>query len=159
MLTFAHPRLLLLALVVPPLVWWWLRRQRSSLRYPVTGLMEHLPTGRSRLAHWGGIVLRALALLLLAVAAAGPRWPDLRTRIPTEGIAVEILVDVSGSMAESDFQWDRERISRLDAVKRAFRLFVAGGDGPSGESLPRRPDDLIGLIAFATRPESPCPLT
>ena len=103
--------------------------------------------------------MRALGLLLLIVALAGPRWPDLRTRIATEGIAVMMVVDVSGSMAEPDFTWKGQHITRLDAVKRAFTLFVAGGEGPDGEALEGRPDDLIGLVTFATRPESSCPLT
>jgi Ca-activated chloride channel family protein len=70
-----------------------------------------------------------------------------------------ILADVSGSMAEPDFEWQDERISRLEAVKRVFGLFVAGGQGPGGETLQGRPDDLIGLVTFATRPQTVCPLT
>src|SRR3982750_3677398 len=134
MFHFANPRLLLLALAVPPLVWWWLRQRRGALR--------------------------AAALVLLVGALAGPRWPDLRTRIATEGIAVVMLVDVSGSMAERDFDWAGEPITRLDAVKKVFRLFVAGGAaGPGGPPFEGRPTDLIGLVTFATRPETACPLT
>jgi Ca-activated chloride channel family protein len=102
---------------------------------------------------------------LLIVGLAGPRWPDPGTRIPTEGIAIGILVDVSGSMAEEDFTWKdpatgrTEEVGRLEAVKRSFRLFVAGGDGPDGERLAGRGNDLIALVTFATRPESACPLT
>jgi Ca-activated chloride channel family protein len=93
------------------------------------------------------------------VAWAGPRWPDLRTRIATEGIAIAMVVDVSGSMAEPDFVWKDEHITRLEAVKRAFTLFVDGGQGLDDETLEGRPDDLIALVTFATRPESACPLT
>jgi Ca-activated chloride channel family protein len=159
MLEFVHPLLLLPALAVPPLVWWWLRQRRGALRYPQTGLLAGLPPGRSRLARWGGAGLRATALLLGIAALAQPRWPDLRTRIPTEGIAIQMLVDVSGSMAEPDFKWNNQPVSRLEAVKRAFHLFVVGGDADNGEHLEGRPDDQIGLITFATLPESPCPLT
>jgi Ca-activated chloride channel family protein len=76
-----------------------------------------------------------------------------------EGIAIVLAVDVSGSMAEKDFGWGSERISRLEAVKRAAGLFVAGGTGPDGELLEGRPEDLIGYIPFAARPETGCPLT
>jgi hypothetical protein len=103
--------------------------------------------------------LRAAGLVLLIVALAGPRWPDLHTRIATQGIAIVMVVDVSGSMAEADFTWGDERITRLEAAKRAFTLFVAGGEGLDGEHFEGRPDDLIGLVTFATRPESSCPLT
>ena len=62
-------------------------------------------------------------------------------------------------MAEEDFDWEGKRISRLDAVKRAFRLFVDGGEGPDGQRLEGRHDDLIGLVTFAHRPDPGCPLT
>jgi Ca-activated chloride channel family protein len=156
---FSNPLYLLLALLLPLLVWWRLRQQRGALRYPATGWLARLPPGRSRLARWGSVLLGALALLSLIIALAGPRWPDRRTRIPTEGIALVMIVDTSGSMAERDFVWDGEPISRLEAVKRAFRLFVAGGDGPDGVHLEGRGNDLIGLVTFGTRPDSPCPLT
>ncbi|MHB1424994.1 MAG: VWA domain-containing protein [Gemmataceae bacterium] len=163
---FAIPSFLWLMLLVPPLFWCALHRRRSALRHPAVADMMGLPSGRARLARWGPAVLRALSLLLLVVAAAGPRWPDLHTRIETEGIAIMMLVDVSGSMAERDFDWRGEPINRLDAVKKVFHLFVAGGDGPEAtgdgtdaSSFRGRPTDQIGLVTFATRPETVCPLT
>jgi Ca-activated chloride channel family protein len=165
-LQFANPAFLLLALAAPPLLWLQLRGRRTALRHPVGRLMAALPAGRARLAHWGGAAVRTLAFLLLALALAGPRIPDLRTRIEAEGVAIVMLVDVSGSMAAHDFQWQGEPISRLEAVKRVFRLFVVGGAGPEatpdgGDARPfqGRPTDAIGLILFATRPQTICPLT
>lgn len=106
-----------------------------------------------------GVWLRGAALALLIVALAGPRWPDATTRIATHGIAIAMVVDVSGSMAHQDYLWQGAPISRLDAVKKAFRLVVEGGMGPGGEQLQGRPDDLIELVAFAVRPDTVCPLT
>jgi Ca-activated chloride channel family protein len=157
--TFVHPWLLLLLLLAPLLLWLWLRRRHAALRYPETALLAQLPPGRSRIAAWTGIVLRTLAVVLLLVALAGPRWPDLRTRIPSEGIAIEMVLDVSGSMNEPDFIWQNERVTRLEAVKRVFRLFVDGGVGPGGEPLEGRGSDLVGLITFSERPDVVCPLT
>jgi Ca-activated chloride channel family protein len=159
MCEFANPWVLLLALLVPVLVAWWLRRPRRSLRYSDTGVLTGLPEGRSRVARWGGAGLRAAGLLALIVAAAGPRWPDRGSRIETEGIALQMLVDVSGSMAEPDFDWQGRPISRLEAVKKVFNLFVAGGAAPDGQVLEGRPTDLVGLVTFATWPETACPLT
>ncbi|MCC6417444.1 MAG: VWA domain-containing protein, partial [Gemmataceae bacterium] len=156
---FAQPAWLLLALLVPPLLWWWHRQARPALRFSSVGLAARLPCGRSRLARRGGLALRAAGLLLLVVALAGPRWPDPGARIPTEGIAILLVVDVSGSMNERDFTWHGEPVRRIDAVKRALRLFVEGGKEPGGEMLEGRRNDLVGLIAFATVPESLCPLT
>src|SRR5262249_39721036 len=76
-----------------------------------------------------------------------------------EGIAIALVVDVSGSMAEQDFNWETARLSRMEAVKRVCRLFVNGSGADSNVLLPGRNNDLIGLVTFATRPESPCPLT
>ncbi len=159
MFHFAEPRFLLLALLLPPLVWWWLRQRGGALRYPDTACLAPVPGGRGDGARWGGAGLRALALLLLVAALAGPRWPDRRTRIETEGIALQMVVDASGSMAEPDFDWNGQTVTRLDAVKKAFRLFVQGGDAEDGGHFDGRPHDLVGLVTFGTRPESPCPLT
>src|SRR5262245_36618716 len=156
---FAQPLWLWLALLVPPLLWWWFRRGRAALRFSDVRPLRPLPRGRSRAARWGGLLFRGAGLLLLIVALAGPRWPDPGTRIPTEGIAMVLVVDVSGSMAERDFIWGTEPVRRLDAVKRALRLFVEGGEGAEGEKLEGRRNDLLGLVTFATRPESVCPLT
>jgi Ca-activated chloride channel family protein len=159
MFSFSHPSYLLLLPAVPLLVWWWLRRRGNSLRYSGTELLAGLPPGRRRRARWFGTLFRAIALVLLILALAGPRWPDLGTRIPTEGIAIQMVVDISGSMAERDYRWEGKPISRLDAAKNAFQLFVDGGDGPGGSHLEGRKSDLIGLITFARWPESLCPLT
>jgi Ca-activated chloride channel family protein len=116
------------------------------------------------------IGLRAAGLLFLILALAGPRWPDRGSRITSEGIAIEMVVDASGSMATPDFTWQGQAISRLEGVKKAFRLFVKGGDieprtAVSGSSAAQqvhfegRPNDLIGLVTFARWPKTSCPLT
>jgi Ca-activated chloride channel family protein len=50
-------------------------------------------------------------------------------------------------------------VSRLEAARRAFNLFVAGGDAPDGTTFDPRPSDLIGLVVFSAVPETRCPLT
>lgn len=157
--SFAFPAWLLLLLLVPPLVWRWRRRGRAALRFSDTRTMADLPTGRVAWASRGGWLLRGLGLAFLVVALAGPRWPDHGTRLPTEGISIAMVVDVSASMNERDFLWDNQALSRLEGVKKVFRLFVAGGEGPEGIKLTPRSGDLIGLVTFATRPETACPLT
>src|SRR5260370_38684393 len=126
MVTFAQPWLLLLLPIGGLLLWRWTRRRAPALRYPDTILLTDLPPGRSRWARRLGIGLRAIGLLLLLMALAGPRWPDRGSRVSTEGIAIQMVVDASGSMATPDFLREGKAISRLDAVKKAFRLFVVG---------------------------------
>src|SRR5260370_21109462 len=103
MVEFADPLVLFLLPVVPMLVWPWRRRPRGTLRYSATSALTTLAGGRGRFARWGGAGLRSAGLVLLILAVAGPRWPDIHSRIETEGIAIQMLVDVSGSMAELDF--------------------------------------------------------
>ena len=78
MLQFANPAYLLLALLVPPLIWWWLRQRRNALRHPTVATLADLPVGHARFSRRACGVLRGLALLLVIVALAGPRRPDLR---------------------------------------------------------------------------------
>ncbi len=156
---FAHPAMLLLALGAPLAVWCWLRRDRGALRFPHAGRLLGLDGGQSRVPRWGGAGMRLVGLLALVVALAAPRWPDRHTRLPSSGVAIMMVADTSGSMAEIDFDWGGKYIPRMEAVKRAFNLFVAGGDGPGGAHLEGRPNDLVGLVTFAARPETACPLT
>jgi len=159
MFHFTQPWFLLLLLLVPVVMRRWLRRPQPAMRYPDTHLLAALPAGRSQFVHYVSAGARGLALTALVIALAGPRVPDQQTRLPTEGIAIAMLVDVSGSMAEKDFDWEGEPIARIVAVRRAFELFVTGGDGPEGEKLEGRSGDLISLTVFATRPDTICPLT
>ena len=157
---FANPHFLwLLPLAVLP--WWWLRRPRAALRFSDTSLFEGLPMGRAVRAKWGGALLRSLAIAALIVACSGPRVPDQQTRLPAEGIAIVLALDVSGSMAEKDAVWSESLppLSRLEAAKRSFALFVRGGDAPDGTKFEPRESDQIGLVIFAALPDTACPLT
>src|SRR5262245_9555718 len=74
-------------------------------------------------------------------------------------------LDVSGSMEAQTFAWQpgSTPISRIEAAKRAFRLFVAGGEGPDGTRFEgrstERGTDAIGLVTFAIWPTPVCPPT
>src|SRR5688572_18295816 len=115
MFHLASPTYLLLLLVLPLAAWLHLRQRSRAVPHSSLALFHGLPVGRSRLAQYGGLALRLLALVSLVLALARPRWPDLQTRLDTDGIALLFVVDVSGSMAERDFDWNGEPISRLDA--------------------------------------------
>ncbi len=161
MIRFANPEFLLLAPLATAFAWWWAVRRRPALRYSDVRLVAGLPRGRARSATWGGALLRGFAMLGLVLAAAGPRTPDLHTRLPAEGIAIVLVLDVSGSMATPDYAGspDGPPETRLEAAKKAFRLFVAGGDAPDGTHFDGRPRDQVGLVTFAAVPQTTCPLT
>jgi Ca-activated chloride channel homolog len=65
-----------------------------------------------------------------------------------------MAVDVSGSMRALDLSEKNQELTRLDAVKRVFEQFVLGG-----KKLGGRPDDAIGLVAFARYADTRSPLT
>lgn len=152
-LEFREPLFLLTALLAPVV---WLLARRSGGRIVFSSLAV-LPRAahsvRARLA-WIPDLLLGAAALALAVALAGPRIANKTTRVEREGIAIMMVVDISGSMAALDLSTDREELTRLDAVKRVFEWFVLGGEGLAG-----RPDDAIGVVSFAGFADTRCPLT
>jgi len=152
-LEFRDPIFLLLALFAP-LVYLMARRQPSVVRYSSLSLLASAP-GSWRVALLPvPAVLLALATAALAIALAGPRTGDATTQVYREGIALMLVVDRSGSMNARDFVEGDRSIDRLAAVKQVLHRFL-GTDG----SGPGRPDDLIGLVAFARYADSVAPLT
>jgi Ca-activated chloride channel family protein len=156
--TFANPEFLWLAPLALLAAWWWARRRRPAVRYSDTSLFAGLRGGRARRAVWGGALLRGLACLALVLACAGPRLPDERTRLPADAIAIMMVMDVSDTMS-GKVRWAGEEVTRLEAARRAFKLFVSGGVAPDGTNFDPRPSDQIGLVAYASVPQTVCPLT
>ena len=144
----------LLALLLAPVAWWWSARSAGRV---VFSSLRALPLGgatwRTRIA-WLPDVLLALGVAALAVALAGPRKGDSSSRIHSEGIAIVMAIDVSGSMRALDLTEKGKELTRLDAVKGVFEKFVLGGLGLDG-----RDDDAIGLVAFAHYADTRSPLT
>lgn len=152
---FRDPLFLLVALA-GPLVFWSASRSASALRYSSLGIVRGAPRSwRGRLASLPAALL-AIAAVSLAVALAGPRTPDAQTRVSREGIAIMMVVDHSGSMQARDLVKDDTSVDRLAVVKEVFKRFVAGDEGRTSAG---RPDDLVGLVAFAGYADSLCPLT
>ena len=154
-LRFQDPLWLLTWLPIIGASLWAVRRHRqSAILYSSVSLLKTLPvTWRlraKRLLPW----IWLAGLLLIATALARPQWGRREFRVQTEGIAIQMCIDRSGSMQAMDFELDGRRVNRLSAVKRVFRNFVGGGD-----QLPGRPNDLLGLIVFGGFAESKAPLT
>lgn len=143
---FARPLVILLA--VPVLVALWYRRRRdvdpAALRHSRLALLPDGATSwRVRLRRalpW----LQTVALLLLVLALAQPRIPRLSETVEGEGIDIVIALDISGSMRALDFEPE----DRLGAAKRVIRDFIDG-----------RPHDRVGLVLFAAKSFTQCPVT
>jgi Ca-activated chloride channel family protein len=140
---------LLLGLALPLLLHRRRRRARAAaVRFPTLDALRAAAAadaGRRRLVL---ALLRAGVLVLLVFALARPQAGTAESRVHREGVDVVLAVDVSGSMLAEDFALGGKRTSRLEAVKAVVRDFVAG-----------RPEDRIGLVLFAARPYTQCPLT
>lgn len=152
-----HPSIWLLSLfVLLPLLAWHLfgRRRRAALRFSSTDEVRQLPrTWRTRL-RWLPNALRLLAIALLIVGLSRPREGRVQSITDTEGIAIQLLVDRSGSMRAMDFEVEGQPVDRLTAVKKVAGEFITGNDELTG-----RDGDLIGLITFARYADSDSPLT
>ena len=151
---FAAPQAFLLLTLLPLVAWFYLRRGRTAtVRFSSLQRVGSLRRSVRLRARPLLLVLRLAALALLIVAIARPQTSRSETRVSTEGIALEMVVDRSSSMrAEMDFEG--ERLNRLEVVKRVFTEFVVG----NGDDLPGRPHDLIGMIAFARFADTAAPL-
>ena len=143
---------LLGAVAMMPLARAWLARSRTGVGFPSVTLPAGIaPSLRHRLA-WLPAALKLLALALLIVALARPREGMEQVVDVSRGIAIEVVVDRSGSMAAPLGDGGP---TRLDAVKQAVVRFVHG----DGSGLAGRPNDLVGLITFARYAETVLPLT
>lgn len=140
--------------LLAPLVYVLASRSPSVVKYSSLGLLDDAPSSwRVRLQPVPPAML-ALATVALAIALAGPRTGDATSKVYREGIAMMLVVDRSGSMHARDFVANDQSVDRLMAVKQVLRRFLgADGEGPG------RPDDLIGLVAFAGYADSIAPLT
>ena len=145
----ASPWFLLLLPLLPLLVRYALRAERrAALRYPTLSVLRAVaPAGAGR-RHLVLPALRALALGLIVVALARPQLGAAESRVHREGVDVVLAVDVSGSMLAEDFTLGEQRVNRLEVVKSVVEEFVKN-----------RPEDRIGLVLFASRPYTQCPLT
>jgi len=150
---FYSPWVLLLLLLLPVVAYLLLRRGRNAaVRFPSLVDMRscHI-SWRQRLRPLL-VVARLLCLGLLIVALARPRKGTVLSEISTEGVAIEAVVDRSGSMqAEMDFG---EKLNRLEVVKKVLAGFIEG----DRNELTGRSSDLVGLITFARYADTVCPL-
>jgi Ca-activated chloride channel family protein len=146
---FMHPEFLLLLLLLPLLAIWKGRWGRPvAIRMPSTDDAIHV--GAKTRSKIGGFMmfLGLLSFALLIVAFARPRHGKGSTDVEASGIDVVLTLDVSGSMEALDFELEGKPVNRLEVVKSVVAKFVG-----------QRPNDKLGMVAFAGRPYLVSPLT
>lgn len=149
-MTFAHPYLLLLLLVLPLAAWLKGRRgQPPAFVYSSVQLLRAV-TNVTR-AKSGGFLaaLRWLVLALFIIALAQPRLTKFDTSKATaSGVDIVVAFDISGSMAQADFEVRGQRVNRFEMARAVLKEFIQ-----------KRPNDRIGLVVFALQAFVATPLT
>ena len=152
-MSFAYPWLLLL-LPIPAVVSYLSRRGSAGLAVPSLQLWDHTSEGRSRYL-WIPRFCRVIAMTLLVFALARPQAGSTHSTQVSEGIAIELLVDVSSSMGMNMEIPNEKKKTRMEVAKELVERFIAG----DGEQLKGRDGDLIGLVTFARYADTRSPLT
>jgi Ca-activated chloride channel family protein len=145
MIKFNAPYYLLLLL--PLIISGWHIFKHNLTGEIVFGSVLSLPKTKPT---WRIIMSRLLptayltALILLVIAMAKPQSTISKKQIKTNAIAIEMVIDTSGSMETTT----TNGLSRLDIAKDSFTTFIE-----------KRKNDLIGLITFSGYATTKAPLT
>ena len=147
---FHSPWYFLLLLLLPAIAWrLFAPRRGAAVRFSSLRLAEQIrPTLRQRMT-WLPAALTLAAIVFLILGMARPREGREQTVAESEGIAIEMVVDRSGSMQAMDFQINGEHVDRLTAIKKVAGNFVAGDNLAGDNDLDGRFSDLVGLVTFA----------
>ena len=143
MIRFLQPEWLWLLALLPLVM--LLRGRRgpvAAIEFSDVGLAREVArSSRARAGRW-------LWLLPHACRRAHDRRPrpaaacaTAAPRVTANGIDIVLGLDVSGSMQALDFQIEGQRVNRIEVVKSVVSKFID-----------QRPNDRIGLIAFAAAP-------
>jgi Ca-activated chloride channel family protein len=128
------------------MAWVYVRREkkRPAVRFSDLSILRKLPQSPMvRLRHVP-FALRLLGVGLLVVALARPQKGTSEEEVTTEGVDIMLVLDVSFSMKSLDFQ----PRNRLFVAKETLKDFIK-----------KRHNDRIGLLVFAKRAYTKCPLT
>lgn len=147
MFTFRDPWFLVLLLLIPFFAVWYVRihaKRRGVVRFSNLKVLNRLRSSlKLRLRH-SLFVFRMLALSLAIIAMARPQSSFQEQEVLTEGIDIMLALDISSSMQAEDFKPK----NRLETAKVVAADFIEG-----------RTNDRIGMVVFAGRSYTQCPLT
>ncbi|MFD2586649.1 vWA domain-containing protein [Croceitalea marina] len=142
---FANPGLFWLLLLLPLAILWYILTRKSQVASLKISSAKGFRTSNflSKLKPLL-FVLRLLALAAVISALARPQTKEVSTRTKTtKGIDIVMAIDVSSSMLARDL-----KPNRLDALKDVAEDFIR-----------KRPNDRIGLVAYAGESYTKTPIT
>lgn len=146
----APERLWTLWIVPAVFIFWYLgqrRNQANQVKFVSATMASRIvlqaDPGRERIRKllWG------VALTMMVVALAQPRWGFVWEDVEREGVDIVVALDVSDSMLVTDGE-DSGRLTRLERARREITDLINILDG-----------DRISLVAFAGDAFIECPLT
>ena len=145
-LDFQNPYILLLILPVVFLFWLSRKRRGASIRFSSLGFIgsEGRKPSRRVVLYPLLNILKLIIIVVIIVALARPRFGRQEEKIYTEGVDIMLVFDVSSSMKAEDFKPK----NRIEAAKVVAEEFIEG-----------RTNDQIGLVVFAAKSFTQCPLT
>ena len=148
------PWVLILLLLLPVLAYFSVRKKRrAAVRFPSVTDIRNCPVSlRQRLRPILNLT-RLICITLLIVALARPRKGTVLSEVSTEGVAIEIVADRSGSM-QTEMDYYGETLNRFEVVKRVLSDFINGDK----KGLAGRCSDLLGLVTFARYADTTCPM-
>jgi Ca-activated chloride channel family protein len=131
----------LLALLPLVLIWRGRRGPVAAVEYPNVDLARKV--ARNTRSRFGRVsrFLPIAAGALMIVGLARPQIVHGRTDVQASGIDIMLAIDISGSMQALDFKLNGVPTNRIDVVKSVVSKFIDA-----------RPNDRIGIIAFAGAP-------
>lgn len=142
---FANPEFFWLLLLLPLAILWYFFTRREQM-----ATVKLSSSKAFSASHWLTklkpflFLLRLLALASIITALARPQTEDISTRTKTtKGIDIVMAIDVSSSMLARDL-----KPNRLAALKEVAADFIK-----------KRPNDRIGLVAYAGESYTKTPIT
>jgi Ca-activated chloride channel family protein len=143
---FENPLFLFILAAIPLLYRFSFReasRRFSAFRYTD---LKSMGGGIKRRRGYRAVLfaLRTIALVLIALALARPQLETGYETIQAEGIDIMLALDISGSMRAEDFKPN----NRLYVARQVVSDFVS-----------RITSDRVGLVVFASKSFTRCPLT
>lgn len=149
MIRFLQPEWLWALALLPLIILWRGRRGPvAAVEYSDVSLARDIARRTRSRVGWIVGLLPILAAALMIVGLARPQRTHSRTEVTVNGIDIVLGLDVSGSMQALDFSVGNSPVNRIAVVKSVVSQFIE-----------ERPNDRIGLIAFAAYPYIVSPLT
>jgi Ca-activated chloride channel family protein len=146
--TFANKAYFFLLALIPLLVLWNIYVTKKGKRFIYFSSKRILRTSDKTIKTFltrNLFYFKLIALALFITALARPQELSYYDKENRKGIDILITLDISGSMASEDFGPER---NRLDVAKGVISDFIK-----------KRTNDRLGLVVFAGKCYTRCPLT